>query len=124
MQKIKVVVFALLLGPLPPALGFESSCKNLPTQAELSQCAYEEMEKSNSALNSVYTKLMAELNGEEKLQLRSAERAWIDYRDKMCGFVGLSVKGGSMEGMVISLCHTELIEEQLGQLSEQLQIRQ
>ena len=76
------------------------------------------------ALNSIYKKLMAELDTEEKSQLRTAERAWIDYRDKMCGFVELSVKGGSMEGMVISLCHTELIENQTRMLTEQLQFRQ
>jgi uncharacterized protein YecT (DUF1311 family) len=114
------VIFYLLFFLHSPAVAVENSCKDLQTQFELSQCALTELDKANTSLNVVYKKLMLKLTPKEKSQLRNAERAWITYRDNMCDFVGLGVEGGSMQGMIISLCQTEIVKEHIAKLSVQL----
>jgi uncharacterized protein YecT (DUF1311 family) len=101
----------------------ESPCAGIDTQSGLSQCAALEMEKADAELTHVYNRLMVELEPKKKQQLKIAERAWIIYRDESCKFIGLERDGGSMQGMTIAMCRTELTKEQTRRLTWQLNCR-
>jgi len=120
-MRSNVLLFLLTLAAgITPALAQDSGpldCANAVTQADLNQCTYEEYEKADRELNTVYQqalKSQAEIDREAAeigpgyvgavKALRKAQRAWIDYRDGHCEGVGYEAVGGSMQPMLINGC--------------------
>ncbi len=95
------------------ALAQERDCSRFSTQTDLSQCAYWNHQKIEAELTVVYRQVMSALSEEEKVLLRASQRAWITYKDKTCEFDGAGRRGGSMQGMVISMCLTAIIRERV-----------
>lgn len=125
MTRSYLIVMAFMFTlPMLPAYSASSKCGDATSQTSISQCVIVEMKTADAALTYVYKALMAKLSASEKQKLRVAERAWIDYRDKMCDFAGLSREGGSMQGMVVAMCRTEMITEQTRKLTWQLTCRE
>jgi uncharacterized protein YecT (DUF1311 family) len=122
-RRLSFVVGIALLSANTTFSNAESPCVGFDTQSGLSQCAVLEMEKADAELTHVYKRLMAELEPKKKQQLKIAERAWIAYRDESCEFIGLERDGGSMQGMTIAMCRTDLIKEQTSRLIWQLNCR-
>lgn len=47
-------------------------------------CIGQELEVQDKALNAAYAKAMGDLNDRQKARLRTAQRAWIAFRDAHC----------------------------------------
>lgn len=102
------------------AVGPKQNCSDPQTQAEMTQCAGDEFDKADKALNAQWKLTRAAMvetdanldddqKGAEKTLLKG-QRAWIDYRDGQCEAEGFSVRGGTMEPMMVASCKARLTE--------------
>ena len=106
-------------------------CANAMTQADMNTCAAMDYEHADAALNRLWGKLIAGARADdrspdsgrtetdersEEAILRTAQRAWVQFRDSQCEFEGLSERGGTMEPMIVSMCKTRVTEERIKQL--------
>ncbi len=100
----RVAALLLLLLPLP-ALAAED-CSRLATQLEMNACSGRNLEAADAALNDAYRRIVARLAQDAAAtgQLRTAQRAWIAFRDAECAFAASSVEGGSIYPMISSDC--------------------
>jgi uncharacterized protein YecT (DUF1311 family) len=115
-----VLLMSLLVAK--PAAAQEADCANAETQADMNACAGLEYEAADRELNAVWKDAIADAKAlDEDLKttggdgrpgheetLRTAQRAWIGYRDANCDFEGFEARGGSMEPMLASLCLARL----------------
>jgi uncharacterized protein YecT (DUF1311 family) len=82
-------------------------CPGAQTQYEMDECAHKEF--------------AAKLDdAEQRAQLKTAELAWIKFRDENCTFEGLFYKGGTMRPMIESFCKADVTRTRTAQLREQL----
>jgi uncharacterized protein YecT (DUF1311 family) len=97
-----------------PALAQEIDCAQAMAQQELNICAERDWQAADAGLNRAYKEVMAEMKAMDRnlppdLQgaeaaLRSAQRAWIDYRDANCTAAGFPMRGGSAEALLVYGC--------------------
>lgn len=107
-------LFAVLALAATPALAQTPDCANAITQRDLNICAEQDWQAADADLNRAYAQVMAEMkaldaNLPPELQgaeaaLRSAQRAWIPYRDANCTSAGFQMRGGSAEALVVYGC--------------------
>jgi uncharacterized protein YecT (DUF1311 family) len=98
------------------------NCGDLSGQADMNVCFGNEFQRADRALNRDYDELMKRLTSNEKAQslLRSAERAWIAFRDAHCAVEAYAVEGGSVMPTVHAECLRELTAERQKQIDQQL----
>ena len=63
------------------------------------------------------------LNDEEKSQLKTAQTAWLEYRDSNCEFVGDEFKGGSMRPLIYASCLADMTRKRTIELRNQIKER-
>ena len=96
-------------------------CENAQTQYEMDECAHKELVAADAELNRVYNQLAAKIDdAEQRAQLKTAELAWIKFRDENCTFEGLFYKGGTMRPMIESFCKADVTRTRAAQLREQI----
>jgi uncharacterized protein YecT (DUF1311 family) len=96
-------------------------CPGAQTQYEMDECAHKEFVAADAELNRVYNQLAAKLDdAEQRAQLKTAELAWIKFRDENCTFEGLFYKGGTMRPMIESFCQADVTRKRTAQLREQM----
>ena len=96
-------------------------CGNAQTQYEADECAHREFVAADAELNKVYNQLAAKIDdAEQRAQLKTAELAWIKFRDENCTFEGLFYKGGTMRPMIESFCKADVTRKRTAQLREQI----
>ena len=96
-------------------------CPGAQTQYEMDECAHKEFVAADAELNRVYNQLAAKLDdAEQRAQLKTAELAWIKFRDENCTFEGLFYKGGTMRPMIESFCKADVTRTRTAQLKEQI----
>lgn len=98
---------ALLALPAIAIAGASADCDEPQTQFEINQCAQEEYERSDKALNLAYQEYRAGLPDFQKALLKKAQLSWIRFRDDACEFEASAVEGGSMQPMVYSQCRSD-----------------
>jgi uncharacterized protein YecT (DUF1311 family) len=99
-------------------------CANAQTQAEMNECQAREYKKADAALNTVYKQLVAKIDDDgERAALKTAQQAWIKFRDVECEFQSYLNRGGTIYPLVYSSCMTGLTEERTKQLRERLKDR-
>jgi uncharacterized protein YecT (DUF1311 family) len=107
------VFLALLAVLISPALG--------QSQSEMNQQARKDFEKADARLNSVYKKLLAELDAEGQAKLKAAQRAWIAFRDAEAAFqADLDARGGSLAPLIHEATAEDLTKKRTEQLSVSL----
>jgi uncharacterized protein YecT (DUF1311 family) len=121
----------ILLCLAAPAAAQEVDCDNAITQADMNQCAYQDLDAADAELNRAYGQAMtllkewdadlpaAEQGGAEQGgadALREAQRLWISFRDKACEVEGYPMKGGSAEPLLVYGCMRVLTEERTAHL--------
>ncbi|MBA3911804.1 MAG: hypothetical protein C0524_18490 [Rhodobacter sp.] len=109
-----------------PALSQTPDCANTMVQYELNICAEMDWQEADDDLNRAYKEVMAEMKAMDtnlppELQgaedaLRSAQRAWIDYRDANCSTAGFQMRGGSAERLVVYGCLRQMTLERTEEL--------
>lgn len=86
------------------------------TQTDMNQCVAEDFRKADAELNEAYRELMARLDAAAKAELRTAQRAWIAFRDAHCDFEGKAAEGGSLEPFLQGSCAAGLTRERIAHL--------
>ncbi|MCH9740839.1 MAG: DUF1311 domain-containing protein [Epsilonproteobacteria bacterium] len=122
MKKITTIAMTLLLSTSLYAI----ECKEDGTQIEMNQCAYEDFQKADKELNSVYKELRAKKKEDETYlkNLKTSQRAWIKFRDAELETI-FSCEGGdtrmcfgSMYGLLFNNAKTELTQQRVEQLKK------
>ncbi len=112
----------LLLGAFPSFSQKKKPqpCAKAQSQGEMNICWGNEYKKADVVLNQVYRKLAAMLDEEPKAQLKEAQLAWINYRDKNCEFVADVYKGGSLRPTVLAICLFDVTNNRTAELRSQI----
>jgi uncharacterized protein YecT (DUF1311 family) len=90
------------------------------TQRELNAAAAADFDKADRRLNDVYKALMARISSNGQGRLREAQVAWLRFRDQECTFETMGTEGGSIHGMMVTMCRTRLTAQRVTDLEHQL----
>jgi uncharacterized protein YecT (DUF1311 family) len=60
------------------------NCESAMNGIEYKRCVYEEFQRADKVLNSVWKQVVSRLSGNEKEQLIDEQLAWIKERDDIC----------------------------------------
>jgi uncharacterized protein YecT (DUF1311 family) len=93
-------------------------CSNPMTQMAMNICADKDYRRADDALNRAYKKAMAAEDDHGRELLRTAERAWVKFRDAHCEYATSGSTGGSIHPMDYANCVTQLTELRSKQLKE------
>ncbi|NLY28258.1 MAG: DUF1311 domain-containing protein [Alcaligenaceae bacterium] len=80
------------------------------------ECMNAELTRQDAKLNAEYKVLMNSLSAERKTQLRTAQRAWITYRDENCTFY-YDPDGGTMARLEANMCVVRMTAERASALA-------
>jgi uncharacterized protein YecT (DUF1311 family) len=115
-----VLAFAAILFATAAAAD-DIDCHKAMTQSAMNICADRDFRAADAKLNAAYAKLMAALDDAGfKTKLKTAQRAWISFRDSECTFETADNEGGSIHPMVYSGCLTRLTKERIKALEQHL----
>ena len=92
-------------------------CLEIPgnqTTVGMTDCVMRETTAWDGILNDDYQQLMRSLDPEQKKALRDAQRAWIAYRDKTCGFYFELIRGSIAQNLSAGC----LAEETAGRVAD------
>jgi len=98
-------------------------CANAQTQADMTICWGNQYKTADAKLNQVYRQFTAKLDDAEKTQLKTAQTAWLKYRDANCEFVGDQYKGGTMRPMIAAICLADVTDNRTKELTAQMKER-
>ena len=79
MKNIKKPLFAFLL--LSSSYLFAIDCNNAYSTVDMNECASQDYEYVDKQLNLVYKRLMSKLDSVGKEKLKTAQLAWLKFRD-------------------------------------------
>lgn len=94
-------------------------CDEARTQLEMNECADREYRKADAELNRVYQQLMRASGGSDA-RLKTAQLAWIKFRDAECDYKAAFNEGGSMQPMTYSFCLADVTKARTRQLRDSL----
>ena len=103
--------------PTPVALA-KQDCGQMATQADMNQCAADNYEISDKALNEVYQEVRQGLGDTAKAQLTTAEERWIVFRDAQCAFESSRYEGGSIAPLVQASCMEQITDNRIAELQQ------
>jgi uncharacterized protein YecT (DUF1311 family) len=113
-----ILALPLVLVAAPAA---DIDCNNAMDQNTMNMCADKDYQAADKKLNDVYGKVMAALDDAGyKAKLKTAQRAWIQYRDTECTFEVAENEGGSIYPLVYSGCLTRLTNARTKELQTYL----
>ncbi|HEV2827644.1 MAG TPA: lysozyme inhibitor LprI family protein [Pyrinomonadaceae bacterium] len=116
-----LLLVCLLANPSSGQKGGKSEpCAHVSSQSEMTMCWMKEHKAADTKLNQVYRQLVSMLADEEKLELKKAQTAWLNYRDANCEFAANQYKGGSMRPMIYAICLAEMTENRTTELRSQI----
>lgn len=129
---MKYLPIVFLLAASLPSLAQDSAqyraCnEKAKTQMEMNTCASEEAARADSELNEVYRKVLAQAGKQEEavVKIKTAERAWVAYRDAyvdaMYPAKDKQAEYGSIYPMEANLLRAKLTQRQVTALKELLQ---
>ena len=96
------------------------NCKSPANQMEMDQCAGRDFQAADARLNAVYRSMMSRYDAPNQAFFKSAEKAWIAYRDAECNFETNGTAGGSINSMMLTQCRTEKTNARIKELNAQL----
>jgi uncharacterized protein YecT (DUF1311 family) len=99
-------------------------CADAQSQAEMNMCWGKEYKAADAQLNKTYQDFMSKLDESEKVQLKSAQLAWLKYRDANCEFVADQYKGGTMRPMIAAICLADVTNARVNELKSQIKDRE
>jgi uncharacterized protein YecT (DUF1311 family) len=99
-------------------------CADAQSQAEMNMCWGKEYKAADTRLNKTYQDFMSKLDESEKAQLKSAQLAWLKYRDANCDFVADQYKGGTMRPMIAAICLADVTNNRTTELKAQMKERE
>lgn len=97
----------LVLANTARADDVELNCDHPDSIIDQDLCAAREFDAADAALNEAYAQLRQKLDDQSRALLAEAQRAWIAFRDKQCGYVQ-RVSEGSGRNVAYAGCMTGL----------------
>ncbi len=108
------LILALSLFAAHPVMAQETRCDGFSTTVQISSCLNGILAEEDARLNTAYRGAMtvmkatdaglpASLKGAEAA-LRTAQRAWVTFRDTGCAAEGFRYRGGTAEGLTVAQC--------------------
>jgi len=73
----------------------DAPCKNAGSGVEQANCLSAAAKKADANLNETYQRITSVLGPSDRQQLQNAERAWLTYRDQICGAERNLYNGGT-----------------------------
>lgn len=116
-------IAAILAVAVPACLAAQEgkdSCPDARTQHDLNVCAAQDLVRADSVLNARYQALVGSMPSVQLELLRTAQRAWIRFRDAECAYQASAFEGGSMQPMVRSSCLARLTDARAAELGTML----
>lgn len=94
----------------------DSPCDAGMTTPDLVTCLWAKWHSEDKELNAYYGTVSEHLHGDQLTELRDAEKAWIDFRDKNCNAEKLLYVGGTAVGPVYNACMEAMTRHRLAEL--------
>jgi uncharacterized protein YecT (DUF1311 family) len=118
MRKILILLVLAAGGPAAAQTAAQTAdCAAAVDQTTMTDCAARAAKSADAELNAVWGKAFdAVKGGPAAAPLRSAQRAWISYRDLACKAEAADNEGGSIAPMVASQCQERLTRARIGDL--------
>jgi uncharacterized protein YecT (DUF1311 family) len=118
---------------LASAAAAMNPCEKAGTQAESTQCAWNDFKRADAELNVQYRSSLADAAERDRSDrmnpavrgdtrpsyteaLQEAQRAWIKFRDLHCRVEGYWGRGGTIEPMLVNFCLARVTRERTEQL--------
>lgn len=112
-----LLLAALLLAGTPALLAAQQdACAEPRTQTDMNVCAARDYARADSLLNVRYQTLVRTMPATQLQRLRTAQRAWIRFRDAECAYQAAEFEGGSMQPSIRSGCLAGLTEKRVADL--------
>lgn len=115
-----VLALLLLLAPAAQAQTLDCTDRSALPQIALTECAARDAAFWDNLLNNAYQQVIAELAPDRVEGLRTAQRAWITYRDLTCEMEADRYRGGSIAPMIRQGCIARLTERRARDLETYL----
>jgi uncharacterized protein YecT (DUF1311 family) len=88
---------------------------------DIVECSLKKLADADGDLNKTYRELIAKLGDKKsELKLRTAQQAWIKYRDANCDFVMELSGGGSASTFEYNFCLVDVTTDRTKELRETL----
>ncbi len=83
-------------------------------------CYGRELDRANVRLNAAYAKVLKGMSDDPKgvELLRSAERAWVDFREKNCSYQAHGEEGGSLYPTMVATCEIKMTDLRTKEIAE------
>jgi uncharacterized protein YecT (DUF1311 family) len=120
MIRLAAATLVALLSLTPGARGQDVACEAAVDQTTMTMCAQLAYRHADDRLNEVYRALGTRISEPGRDQLRTAQRAWLRWRDAQCAFETAGYAGGSIHPMLLAMCLAALTEMQADRLAAQL----
>lgn len=122
-----VVFLVLLICPAPHAARAQKKqrtqdadpCPDAHTQLAMNVCADAQYKKADAELNRAYQQLVRASGGSDA-KLKSAQLAWLKFRDAECDYEASMYEGGSIMPMIYSFCLRDVTAARTKQLRDAL----
>jgi uncharacterized protein YecT (DUF1311 family) len=89
--------------------------------ADLVECSSKKLAAADAELNKVYRQLVSQLGDKKwEVKLRTAQQAWIKYRDANCDYVSEFSGGGSAVTFEYNFCLADMTAARTKELHEML----
>ena len=111
-------------------------CNDPQDQMSMTYCAGVDYENADKALNALWPSVVAAAKSSDEyvadqaksmgvpttLQaLRTAQHAWIEFRDAECSYEAYAAFGGTMQPMIGSMCLARMTNERIAELKAAIQ---
>ena len=118
MRLVILCAATLLCASVPAWGGWGGLINECPPDEQPRDCIDRLQKTANRALNAVYRELLRD--ADKAAQLKTAERAWIKWRDEQCYYETMDPVGppGSAAGDFVASCETELTRAQTKRLRD------
>jgi len=96
-------------------------CNNAETTYDMKDCALQDFQAIDKELNSVYKKLMNLLDSGGKQKLKTAQKAWIVFRDAQAKFSADYARGGTLERLLFQRSQVDTTQKRVVELKSILE---
>ena len=97
------------------------NCKSQDlNQMQLDQCAGQDFTVADGKLNALYKTMMAKYDAANQAKLKTAEKAWLTYRDAECDYETNGTAGGTINPMMDTMCRTTKTNDRIKELNAQM----
>jgi uncharacterized protein YecT (DUF1311 family) len=96
-------------------------CRSETTTAGMRNCENLRYERAQQTLDSVYAQLMKQLDAAGKAKLRTAQSAWLQFRQAEADFQAQVAEGGTLAPLIKITIMADLTEARAVELKKSLQ---